>query len=58
MEAHKKCRDLIAALEKKLAENLAAAGYAVMNEVKCRKPLDEAMYATARAVFSAEFHRL
>lgn len=58
MEAHKERRDLIAALEKKLAEALAAAGYEVMNEVKCRKPLDEAMYAAVRIAFSMEFHRL
>jgi hypothetical protein len=58
MEAHKECRDLIAALEKKLTEDLAAAGYEVMNEVKCTKPLDEEMYATVRAAFRVEFHRL
>jgi hypothetical protein len=57
-EAHKQSRDLIAAMEKKLAEDLAAAGYKVMNEVKCHKPLDEKMYATVRAAFRAEFHRL
>jgi hypothetical protein len=37
MEDHKKRCDLIAALEKKLAEDLTAAGYEVMNEVKCNK---------------------
>ncbi len=58
MEAHKERRDLIAALEKKLADDLMTAGYEVMNEVKCRKPLDEAMYDTVRVAFRAQFDRL
>jgi hypothetical protein len=41
MEVHKSRRDLIAALEKQLAEDLGALGYDVMNKVNCLKQLDE-----------------
>ncbi|MFN8160882.1 MAG: hypothetical protein U0R52_07555 [Solirubrobacterales bacterium] len=58
MEAHKERRDLIGALEKKLAEDLAAAGYEVMNTVNCLKPLDEEMYAPVHAAFAQEFRGL
>lgn len=55
MDAHKERRDLVGALEKKLAENLAAAGYEVMNTVNCQKPLDEQMYSNVHAAFATEF---
>jgi hypothetical protein len=58
MAAHRAPRDLVAALEKKLAETLAAAGYHVLNKVHCRKPLDEHLWSTTRTAFSAHFPKL
>jgi hypothetical protein len=58
LEGHRERRDVVAALEKALAEAMADAGCLVMNTVKCRKPLDAAMFAQVRAAFAAEFPRL
>jgi hypothetical protein len=55
MEVHKSRRDLIAALEKQLAEDLDALGYDVINKVNCLKQLDEEIYADVHAAFVAEF---
>jgi hypothetical protein len=55
MEAHKPIRDKLAGIEKKLAEDLKAAGYDVMNIVRSKAPLDEALYEDVRAAFAAEF---
>lgn len=52
---HDERRDVVAAMEKALAELMVAAGYKVMNEVKCRKPLDAARFAEVRAVFKQAF---
>ena len=38
-----------------LGEAMASAGYVVMNTVKCRKPLDAAMFEEVRAAFGVEF---
>jgi hypothetical protein len=54
-EAHKLVRDKVGAVEKRLAEDLNAAGYDVMNEVRSRAPLDEDLYAPVRLAFAAEF---
>lgn len=53
MDAHKVRRDQVAAIERQLAEDLAAAGYDVMNTVTSRKPLDPELYAPVRAAFCA-----
>jgi len=58
MEDHRERRDVVAALEKALAEAMSAAGYEVMNTVKCRKPLDDAMFDRVRSAFAEEFPRL
>jgi hypothetical protein len=58
MEAHKKPRDIVAALEKALADALEEAGYRVMNTVHCRKLLDAELFAGVRAAFSAHFPEL
>ena len=58
MDSHKQRRDIIAAMEKQLADDLAAAGYQVMNTVACRKPLDQSVYAEVRAAFALEFSQL
>jgi hypothetical protein len=57
-DIHYERRDVIGALEKKLADDLVAAGYDVMNTVHCSKPLDEALYVEIRGAFAAEFPRL
>jgi uncharacterized lipoprotein YajG len=58
MDAHKERRDVVAALEKRLAQDLDAAGYDVMNTVNCNKVLDAQLYAEVRAAFAVEFDRL
>jgi hypothetical protein len=55
MESHKPIRDQVAALEKKLAEDLKAAGYDVMNTVRSRAVLDEALHEQVRGAFANEF---
>src|SRR5215211_7436627 len=44
MAAHLPVRNIVAAMERALAEDLAAAGYRVMNTVKCRQPLNSGLY--------------
>ncbi len=58
MHSHKRPRDIVAALEKALADDLKEAGYEVMNTVHCRKPLDVMAFAGVRAAFSAHFPEL
>ncbi len=55
MESHKPIRDQVAALEKKLAEDLRATGYDVMNTVRSSAVLDETLYEQVRAAFAEEF---
>jgi hypothetical protein len=55
MPSHKVPRNAVAAMEKALADDLAAAGYTVMNRVNCHAPLDTAAYATVRAGFAEHF---
>ncbi|MCA1643652.1 MAG: hypothetical protein LC785_17310 [Acidobacteria bacterium] len=57
-DEHRKLRDIIAALEKALAEAMCAAGYTVINTVKCRKPLDESQFEEVRVAFGREFPKL
>lgn len=54
-EAHKPIRDKVGAIEKQLAEDLKAAGYDVLNEVKWKAPLDQELYEPIRAAFAVEF---
>ena len=56
--AHEPLRDLNAALEKKLAEDLLAAGYQVINTVHCKRPLNAALYAQVHQAFAAQFEKL
>jgi hypothetical protein len=58
METHMPLRDKVGAAEKKLAEDLAAVGYDVMNRVRCNAALDEEIYEQVRAAFAARFERL
>ena len=55
---HRPSRDKIAAMEKALADAVCVAGYTVLNEVKCRKPLDEEMFANVLEAFGAKFPKL
>jgi hypothetical protein len=48
-------RDIIAALEKALADAMGAAGYAVINTVSCRKPEQAERFGAVRAAFAADF---
>jgi hypothetical protein len=50
---HDARRDIVAAMEKALAEGLRTAGCLVMNTVHSRKVLDEARFAEIRAAFEA-----
>lgn len=55
MESHRPLRDQVAALEKKLADRLSAAGYDVLNKVSCRRPLDPQLWAETCAAFQTAF---
>jgi hypothetical protein len=52
-----KC-DVVAALEKALADSMSEAGYEVLNRVNCRMPLDETLWAPIRAHFAKAFPKL
>ena len=58
MERHLPLRNLVGAMEKALAEELAAAGYDVMNEVKWPHPFDETVWAAVREAFAEHFPKL
>ena len=55
---HKERRDVVAALEKALADTLARSGYVVLNQVKCRHDLDTRRWTKVREAFVAYFPRL
>lgn len=58
MASHLAPRDIVAALEKALAEALTAAGYDVMNTVRCLKPLDAKLFAKVQTAFAPHFPSL
>lgn len=58
MAAHMPLRDIVGAMEKALADDLAAAGYAVLNTVNCKWPLDPVLWAPVRAAFAENFPAL
>ena len=58
MDAHRPLRDSVAALEKKLADSLNAAGYDVINKISCRRPLDPQEWEKARSAFQPVFPEL
>jgi hypothetical protein len=57
-DEHWKRRDSIAAMEKALAEEMIAAGYNVINTVKCLKKLDVTKFASVRAAFALQLKML
>lgn len=55
---HDERRDLVAGMEKALAQEIRNAGYTVMNEVKSRKVLDKVAFAKVRLAFRQKFPEL
>lgn len=55
---HNRSRDCLAALERDLAEMMVAAGYKVLNTVKCRKLSDPERRAHVRQAFAKYFPQL
>ncbi len=55
---HEQWRDILAGLEKALADAMQAAGYDMLNEVKCRKTVDSELWGTVVAVLQQQFPRL
>lgn len=57
-EDHIARRDVVAAMEKALADVMEAAGCKLMNKVNCRKPLDEVRFSEVRDAFARAFPAL
>lgn len=57
-EEHDQRRDIVAAMEKALADAMAGAGCTLLNTVASRKPLDRARFAAVQAAFSKAFPML
>ena len=55
---HGRSRDIVAALEKALADAMHAAEYRMLNEVACRKPLDPDLWRSIATVFREHFPKL
>lgn len=58
MQMHKAPRDVVAALEKKLANALAESGYEVINVVRCQKRLDMEHWRRVHKSFAQHFPAL
>lgn len=50
--------DRTSGLEKALAEAMARAGYAVINDVKCRQSPDQDLFISVRQIFAKRFPKL
>ena len=57
-DEYRKRRDIIAAMEKALADEMTAVGYNVINTVNCRRKLDVKKFAPVRAAFALQFKML
>jgi hypothetical protein len=55
MVLHKPVRDKVAAMEKKLRDDLKEAGYTVLNVVHCKKYYDDEVWSSVRQAFSKHF---
>ena len=55
---HVERRDVVAALEKALADALVSAGYEVLNRVSARHDLNAGLWAKVREAFAVHFSRL
>jgi hypothetical protein len=58
MKLHTPLRDIVGAMEKRLAAELSAAGYTVMNTVKWQHAVEDARWLTIRKAFSEDFPKL
>jgi hypothetical protein len=57
-KTHSELCDITSSLERALADAMAAAGYVVLNIVKCRIPVDPKLFARVRGAFAAHFKNL
>lgn len=57
-KTHGELCDITSSLEKALADAMTAAGYALINSVKCRMPVDPKRFAGVRAAFAPHFKSL
>jgi hypothetical protein len=57
-ELYRAHRDLVAALEKALADAMREAGYSVINTVHYRTPVNAALFAGVRTAFAVHFPKL
>lgn len=55
---HRRSRDIVAALEKALADAMQAGEYVVLNKVTCRKPVDPELWPAIVAAFGEHFPKL
>jgi hypothetical protein len=58
MELHVPFRNIVGAMEKRLEQDLRAAGYAVMNTVKWKHDVDDLDWLPIRLAFEEDFPRL
>jgi hypothetical protein len=58
MKVHKPVRDIVGAMEKRLAEDLSTAGYEVMNKVHWKPTITEAEWLPIRDAFAETFPKL
>ncbi|MGQ3354438.1 MAG: hypothetical protein ACT6XY_03810 [Phreatobacter sp.] len=58
MEKHIPLRDIVGSMEKQLALDLKAAGYALLNTVKWSHTIDPELWKPVRAAFEPHFPRL
>ncbi len=57
-DVHVERRNVVAALERALAEGLADAGYDVLNTVKVKHDLDTDLWSIVSKAFAVHFRRL
>ena len=55
---HRRRRDKVAALERRLCDQMRAAGYSVINEVSSRKELDRSAWQNVQKAFVQHFPKL
>jgi hypothetical protein len=57
-ESYRESRDVVAALEKELADAMGDSGYKVVNRVNCRMTVDRKKFARVQAAFAEHFPAL
>ncbi len=55
---HGQLCDLVSGLEKALAEDMKASGYELLNQIHCRKPIDQRWRRKMLAHFKSSFPKL